>query len=302
MPTQVLAASTQYEFDVPRGHFLNRIIGVLHTATVAATSAGDTEAYLDQIQLIANGGIIIWSMHIDTHEQLIVNQYTYHAPPLTPAADAANGIYPFFVDLGLTPDDLQHMLPTMILSDLKLRINTNAITTVDSNATPTFVGHLYLGLRQIKNDGSITTDQARAMGIVKHIEQSDNYGTAAGEQEENMPLGELYKTIWVIVDDDGTKSDTDVTQVQAILDDSEYVVDENWLNLMGEDQLEYWLEARVTGVVTLDFNWSNDDLDDLIDTRDASSFKVVLNQAAAGTDVTATLVRRTVAYPRISGK
>lgn len=302
IPDQVLAASTPYEFDIDRGHFLNRIVGILRTSTVAATSAGDIELYLDAIQLIANSGIIIWSMHIDTHEQLVVNQYTYHAPPLTPAADVANGIYPFIIDLGLHPNDLMHMLPTMILTDLKLRINTNAITTVDSNATPTFVGTLHISLRMLKNDGTLSIGQARQMGLVKHIEQSNNYGTNAGEIQNNMPLGELYRRIFIIIADDGTKSDTDVDRVIAELDNSERIVDDTWWNLAGEDQLEYWLEARIAGVTVLDFNNSVEDLEDLVDTRDASSFKIIINQAAAGTNVTATLIRQVVAYPRAAGK
>jgi hypothetical protein len=286
-------SGTTQTVDLPRAHFYERL-SLLMDWDITVNTAGTSQngaGILDLIEDISvkfNGSQTPKSTGLATSHY--IDTYQYGTRPVYKGVDFSTasqqtGTVGTYVDFTVAPGHLGAMLPSFRFSDLTLSVKwgTDASIADDVSINDATVS---VQSRERKK-GSVTSNTGRSVSRVvdnligfKETERRKPL-TVTGETSVDLPKGNGYYAIPVLVFDGDSPSNTLVERVKLEENGVSTHLDTSFAQVRAQDKQEYSIEDRPTGFGYLNYG-KHGDMSDVVRTADMDDFELTV-----GTDGTA---------------
>lgn len=290
-------SSNVQTFAIPREHFLTRMMLRLVFPTSTTNNYGAAGSELNaitRIEVIANGQLVLKSLSWTDLEEL--NKFVNKVSAVDRVALAGNktaGYTSSFLDFSLTPEDLSTALPTWMFSNLDLKITWAAKTAWggDDAILPyvDLTSREFLLTEAFKN---------RVFAFNKEFTLQSS-PTATGFNETSLPLGNLYRRIFVRTNGGASTGyvDTTITDLEVMQDGLIPHRKIVWLDKASMEKIENQLETRPAGANLINFDINKEGAA-IVDSAPFASFKIRANVPSVSNAVTLTYVPQEIIINR----
>ena len=277
--------------DLPRSHFYERLnLVVDYDLTVDTADAANFVGagildLIDDISVKFNGNKTPKSTDLAMSHFIDWFQYgtrpLYDEPDLSTASQQT-GQLQTFVDFLVHPGQYGAMLPSFKFSDLTLTVSWATEDAIVDDPSAITLNDATVAVESTERKKQSVPSQNRPMSKILQAlsgfkeSQRTRRLTTSGETTVELPRGNAYYSIPILVLDDGSPSNDLVERLKVEEDGVSTHKDSTFDLFRANDKQQYSVESRPDGFVYLNYG-VHGDLSDVVGTSDMDAFELQLD-------------------------
>ena len=280
----------QTTIELPRSHFYERLNLLLDwDITVDATGGNEVGAgildLVDDIRVTFNGNKQPKSVGMAMSH--FIDWYQYGTRPEYDAVDLSTasqqtGVVQTFVDFLLHPGQYGAMLPSFEFSDLTLQISWGTPSNITDSPGDITINDATISVQSTERKKKSVPSPNKpldkildALSGFKETERTKQL-TVSGDNVVELPKGNTYYAIPVLVTDDGVPSNDLVERLKVEEDGVSTHLDTTFKQQRATDLQQYGIESRPDGLVYINYG-IHGDTSDTVSTSDMDAFELTLD-------------------------